>query len=142
MSKYLLALVPLLVLTACEPSAPADPAKAAQQERAAMSVADPRLPTGFAIFTAGGDVQELDFSEPSTGGKIFSFSIIASPQSVVQFYEAQALAAGMTYDGRLNAGEVLSYEARKAEGEPKTFGATATRKGEYTNVTLMFDVTS
>lgn len=141
MSKYLLALVPLLVLTACEPSAPADPAKAAQEERAATSIADPRLPDGFAIFTAGGDVQELDFSEPSTGGKIFSFSVIAPPQNILRFYEQQSTAVGMAVDGRYNGGEVLSYEARKAEGEPKTFGVTATRKGEYTNVVLNFDVT-
>ncbi|MFM9978888.1 MAG: hypothetical protein ACKVOP_12705 [Sphingomonadaceae bacterium] len=142
MSKAYLALVPLLILNACGPSAPADPVKAAQAERAAMSVADPRLPTGFSIFTGGGgDVQELDFAEPSTGGKIFSFSVIAPPQNILRFYEEQSTAVGMAVDGRYNGGEVLSYEARKAEGEPKTFGVTATRKGEYTNVVLNFDVT-
>ena len=141
MSKAYLALVPLLILAACVPAAPADPVKAAQAQRAAVSMPDPRLPAGFAIFTNGGEVQELDFAEPQTGGTIVSFSIIAPPQNILRFYEEQSTAVGMAVDGRYNGGEVLSYEARKAEGEPKTFGVTATRKGEYTNVVLNFDVT-
>jgi hypothetical protein len=140
MSRNLL-LLPLLAVAACGPSAPADPVKAAEEQRAAMSIPDPRLPAGFAIYTAGGAIQELDVAEPETGGKVVTFSVVAPPQNILRFYEEQATAAGMSVAGRYNGGEVLSYEARKAEGEPRTFGATATRKGEYTNVVLNFDVT-
>ncbi len=142
MSYRLAGLLPLLLIAGCEASTPADPAKTRAEATAAVSRADPNLPAGFALFTGGTEVVELEAAEPSTGGKIVTYSITAPPREVVRFYEAQATAAGMTNAGSMNGAEILSYEARKAEGSPRTFGVTALQKGEYTNVTLNFDVTS
>ena len=46
------------------------------------------------------------------------------------------------YAGRMNGGEILSYEARHDGGTPRTFSVTAHDKGANTNVTLSFDVTA
>ncbi len=135
-----LAMIPMLALSACDR---ADPAKQAAERRAETAQADPRLPAGFTIFHGGSQVLELGMAEPPTGGKIFTYSINAPLGEVMAHYRREAEAAGMTYRGRMNGGEIMSYEARReGEGEPRSFGATALRKGEFTNITLMFDVTA
>jgi hypothetical protein len=107
-----------------------------------MSRPDERLPAGFPIYMGTGDgAKEVALMEPPTGGKIMTFSIVARPMDVRNFYEERATAAGMTISGRLDAADIVSVEATKPGGTPHSFGATATRKGEFTNVTLMFDVT-
>ena len=139
-SFRLLALVPLVALAACNQT-PADPAKAAAERVAAESRADPRLPAGFPIYLGSDGARDFELKDIPTGGKIATFSIIAKPLDVRAFYQARAIAAGMTITGRLDAGEIVSVEAAKEGGTPATFGATALQKGEYTNVTLMFDAT-
>ncbi len=138
MSKRLLILLPPMLVAACGPSASEDSAP-----KVALSRADPALPAGFTLFTGGSDIVGYNASAPETGGTVVTWSMIAQPSDVIRHYETEALAAGLTYAGRLNGGEILSYEARRTgEGEPKTFSATVLKKGEYTNVTLNFDVTA
>lgn len=140
-SVRLFALLPFAVLAACnEP--PADPVKAAAERVGEVSRPDPQLPDGFPIFLGDDGAREFTVKDVPTGGKIATFSIHAKPLDVRKFYEDRATAAGMTISGRLDAGEIVSVEARKEGGNPRTFGATALRKGEFTNVTLMFDVTA
>lgn len=134
-------IAPLALLGACNQT-PADPAKAAAERVAEVSRADPQLPDGFPIFLGEDGARELVVKAVPTGGKIVTFSIHARPLDVRKFYEDRATAAGMTISGRLDAGEIVSVEARKPDGSPRTFGATALQKGEFTNVTLMFDVTA
>lgn len=135
------AILPLVLVAACNQT-PQDPAKAAAEKMAEVSRPDPQLPDGFPIFLGVDGAREFAVREVESGGKIATFSIHARPMAVRQFYEERAKAAGMTIAGRMDGGEIVSVEARRAEGNPKTFGATALRKGEFTNVTLMFDVTS
>lgn len=140
-SLLTLAVLPLLALAACNQT-PEDPATVAREAVAAASRVDPRLPAGFPIYLGSGEgAREVTLMSPPTGGKIMTFSIVAKPLDVRQFYEDRATAAGMTIAGRMDAGEIVSVEARHEGGTPRTFGATALQKGEYTNVTLMFDVT-
>lgn len=139
MSKRLIALLPLLVLAACSPSGTGEDAA----PKAAMSRPDPALPSGFTLYTAGGNILDYAATEPDTGGKVVTYSLIAPLDEVYRHYERESEAAGMTYAGRLNAGELLSYESRRSgPGVPRTFSATVLKKGQYTNVTLNFDVTS
>lgn len=138
MSKRLFALLPLLLVAACGPTQDEEPAP-----KVAMSRADPSLPPGFTLYTGGGDVLELASSEPETGGKVVTWSITGEAEEVIRHYQRESIAAGMRYAGRLNGGEILSYEARRpGEGTPQTFSATVLRKGQYTNITLNFDVTA
>lgn len=140
-SLRLIALLPLALLAACN-QAPENPAAVAAERVAQLSRADPQLPDGFPIFLGEDGAREFVVKDVPTGGKIATFSIHAKPLDVRQFYEDRATAAGMTISGRLDAGEIVSIEARKEGGNPRSFGATALRKGEFTNVTLMFDVTA
>ena len=137
----MLAFLPLALVAACN-QAPQDPTKAAAERMAAISRPDPRLPDGFPIFLGDDGAREFVVEDVPTGGKIATFSIHARPMAVRRFYEERATAAGMTIAGRMDGGEIVSVEARRDEGNPRTFGATALQKGEFTNVTLMFDVTS
>jgi hypothetical protein len=129
--------VPLFALAACsggevEKQADARP----------VAVADERLPDGFTLYQVQQDALEVQESSPPTGGKIITFSVIAPAEQILRHYEREAEAAGLAYAGRLNAGEILSWEGRReGEGTPRTFGVTVLRKSEYSNVTLMFDVT-
>ena len=129
--------VPLLALAACsggeaEKKADAPP----------VAVADERLPDGFTLYQGRQGAAEVQESSPPTGGKIVTFSVNAPAEQIVRHYEREAEAAGLTYAGRLNAGEILSWEGRReGEGSPRTFGVTVLRKSEFSNVTLMFDVT-
>jgi hypothetical protein len=139
MSKRLTALLPLLLIAGCGDTAGED----AAAPKAALSRTDAALPSGFTLYTGGRDIIGFSASEPETGGTVVTWSMIAEPGDVIRHYEAEALTAGLTYAGRLNGGEILSYEARRTgEGEPRTFSATVLKKGEYTNVTLNFDVTA
>jgi hypothetical protein len=107
-----------------------------------VAVADERLPDGFTLYQGQQGAIEVQESSPPTGGKIITFSVNAPAEQIVRHYEREAEAAGLAYAGRLNAGEILSWEGRReGEGSPRTFGVTALRKSEYSNVTLMFDVT-
>ncbi|QJQ32670.1 hypothetical protein GV829_09590 [Sphingomonas lacunae] len=137
----MLAFLPLALVAACNQE-PQDPAKAAEAKMAAISRPDPRLPVGFPIYLGEDGAREFVVEDVPTGGKIATFSIHARPLAVRNFYEERAKAAGMTIAGRMDGGEIVSVEARKEGGNPRTFGATALQKGEFTNVTLMFDVTS
>jgi hypothetical protein len=135
----IVALLPLALLAACSESAQTK----ATEQRIASTQVDKRLPAGFTIFHGGSTVRELAVVEPATGGKIVTFSIDAPLNEVMAHYRREADAAGLAYAGRMNGGEIMSYEARReGEGAPRKFGATALRKGEFTNVTLMFDVTA
>ncbi len=134
------AILPLILLSACDN---AEPVKQAADRQAQTAQADPRLPAGFTLYHGAAAVLELDMTEPPTGGRIFTYSTDVPLNEVMAHYRREADASGMAYAGRMNGGEIMSYEARRAgEGSPRTFGATALRKGEYTNVTLMFDVTA
>ena len=139
MNMRLIAVLPLVMMAACSPSGGfEDPAP-----KVAMSRTDPALPAGFTLYTAGGNILDYSATEPETGGKVVTYSLIAPLDDVYRHYERESEAAGMTYAGRLNAGELLSYESRRSgEGVPHTFSATVLKKGEYTNVTLNFDVTA
>lgn len=138
MSKHMILLATLLVVAGCGQSVNDNAVP-----KIAVSRSDPALPAGFTLYTGGGDIVGYTASEPETGGTVVTWSLVAQPNTVIRHYEAEALAAGLTYAGRLNGGEILSYEARRnGEGVPKTFSATVLKKGEYTNVTLNFDVTA
>lgn len=143
MTRLTAAILPALLLAACGPSAPADPAREAAQRRANVSQADPRLPTGFAIYRGEvGDVREFQIA-PAGEGQIATFSVIGRPETIRRFYEEQAVAAGMQVIGRVSTGDFMSVDARRqGAGNPHTFSMAAVHKGEYTNVTLMFNVTA
>ena len=133
--------LPAMLLCACG-SEPGTSTRTATETAATMSRPDDRLPSGFPIYMGTGDgAKEVTVMEPPTGGKIMTFSSVARPMDVRNFYEERAVAAGMTICGRLDAADIVSVDATKPGGPPHSFGATATRKGEFTNVTLMFDVT-
>ena len=138
MSKRLIAQLPLLLIAACGPTAGDEPAP-----KQAVSRTDPALPAGFTVYLGSDGTREFTVSEPDTGGTVVTWAMIADPTEIIRHYEREALASGMTYAGKLNGGEIISYEARReGEGNPRTFSATVLRKGEYTNVTLNFDVTA
>ncbi len=114
------------------------------QRAQAVSRADPRLPGGFPIYLgSAGQVRAFEVMETRQGGKIATFSVQAEPKDVIAFYETAARNAGLSYAGRFETDAQASYEARRTSGDarPRTFGATAQRKSEWANVTLMFDVT-
>ncbi|MEQ1687941.1 MAG: hypothetical protein ABL874_05160 [Sphingopyxis sp.] len=142
MPRLAVLLAPALLLAACGPSTPADPAREAAQHRANVSQADPRMPTGFTIYRGEvGDVREFQIA-PAGDGQIATFSVIGRPDTIRRFYEDQAVAAGMQVIGRVSTGDFMSVDARRAgAGNPHTFSMAAVHKGEYTNVTLMFNVT-
>lgn len=142
MTRLVATLISALLLTACEPSAPADPAREAAQHRANVSQADPRMPTGFTIYRGEvGDVREFQIA-PAGNGQIATFSVIGRPGTIRTFYEDQAVAAGMQVIGRVSTGDFMSVDARRpGAGNPHSFSMAAVHKGEYTNVTLMFNVT-
>ena len=143
MARIIAALLPIALLSACGPSAPANPAQEAAQHRANVSQADPRMPTGFAIYRGEvGDVREFQIA-PAGDGQIATFSVIGRPETIRRFYEEQAVAAGMQVVGRVSTGDFMSVDARRTgAGNPHTFSMAAVHKGEYTNVTLMFNVTA
>lgn len=132
----------LAMLAACQPSAPADPAKAEASARAAQSRADPRIPGGIPIFLGRtGQITEFEIMDAGQG-KIATYAVIAQPWDVRNFYEADGLARGYEVIGRVNGGLFQSVDMRRLNGPaPRTFSAMAVHKGEYTNVTLNFDVT-
>lgn len=130
--------VPLLALAACS----GGDAEKKQADAPPVAVADERLPDGFTLYQGRQGAAEVQESSPQTGGKIITFSVNAPAEQIIRHYEREAEAAGLTYAGRLNAGEILSWEGRReGEGSPRTFGVTVLRKSEFSNVTLMFDVT-
>lgn len=122
----------------------ADPAKAAAARRAAVSLADPRMPGNFPIYVGqSGQVREFRASDaiPGQPGRVISYSVIGRPDIVRDFYEDHAETVGMTVEGRVSSVDFMSVDARRtATGSPRTFSAMAVKKGEYTNVTLQFDV--
>ncbi len=132
----------LLLLAACQPSAPADPAKADAAARAAQSRADPRIPGGIPIFLGRtGQITEFEIMDAGQG-KIATYSVVARPWDIRDFYEAEGKARGYEVIGRVNGGMFQSVDMRRLNGPaPRTFSAMAVHKGEYTNVTLNFDVT-
>ena len=138
-SLLLAAAIPFALLAACGESQ--NPTKAAAEQHAAVSRPDERLPTGFTIFLGDSGAKEFTTMSPPTGGTIATFSVEAKPADVIAFYEREAQAAGMTYAGRMNGGDIMSYEARHDGGTPRTFSVTAHDKGPNTNVALSFDVT-
>ncbi|MEQ1726125.1 MAG: hypothetical protein ABL882_09395 [Sphingopyxis sp.] len=142
MARLIVAILPALFVTACGPSTPADPAREAAQHRANISQADPRMPTGFTIYRGEvGDVREFQIA-PAGNGQIATFSVIGRPGTIRTFYEEQAVAAGMQVIGRVSTGDFMSVDARaQGAGNPHSFSMAAVHKGEYTNVTLMFNVT-
>ncbi|MEQ1509342.1 MAG: hypothetical protein ABL909_02940 [Sphingopyxis sp.] len=142
MNRFATALIPAMLLAACGPAAPADLVKQAEQRRANVSQTDPRMPNGFAIYRGEvGDVREFQIA-PAGEGQIATFSVIGRPETIRRFYEDQAVAAGMQVIGRVSTGDFMSVDARRqGAGAPHTFSMAAVHKGEYTNVTLMFNVT-
>lgn len=143
MMRAYFALVPALLLVGCDAPPAADPAREAALHRAHVSQADPRMPAGFTIYRGEvGDVREFQIA-PADSGQIATFSVIGRPGTIRQFYEDQAVAAGMQVIGRVSTGDFMSVDARRqGPAKPHTFSAMAVHKGEYTNVTLVFDVTS
>lgn len=142
MIRLTTAILPALLLTACGPSTPANPAQEEAKHRANVSQADPRMPTGFTIYRGEvSAVREFQIA-PAGNGQIATFSVIGRPSTIRTFYEDQAIAAGLQVIGRVSTGDFMSVDARRqGAGNPHTFSMAAVHKGEYTNVTLMFNVT-
>lgn len=130
-----------MTLAACgERSAGGTTTKAAAST--AASRPDPRLPDGFPIYLGATGARALEVMKTRQGGTIATFSVQATAAEVVGFYEDVSKRQGMAYAGRYDTDSNRSYEARRqGEGRPRTFGAVAIDKGEWTNVTLNFDVT-
>ncbi|MCC7394267.1 MAG: hypothetical protein IT553_05370 [Sphingomonadaceae bacterium] len=132
----------MVLLAACQPSAPTDPAKAAASARAAQSRSDPRIPGGIPLFLGRtGQITEFEILDAGQG-KIATYSVDARPWDIRDFYEAEGLARGYEVIGRVNGGLFQSVDMRRLNGAaPRTFSVMAVHKGEFTNVTLNFDVT-
>jgi hypothetical protein len=134
-----LASLPVMVLSGCNIGGSETPAQQ-QQRQQALTRPDSNLPAGFDLYVGRGEVRE--FAVGTQGeGKIISYSIIADPRDIVQHYERQATAAGMTYAGRVDGGENLSYDFTHRGATPHSMSVNTLKKGEYTNVSLYFDVT-
>lgn len=132
----------LLLLTGCDAVGGASGQSQDKDARQPVSRADERLPAGFELYVGQrGDVREVTAMSPDTGGTIVTYSVRARPQDVVAFYEAAATAKGMDMAGRVSAAELYGYDAHKDGGTPHSFGVVAISKGEFTNVSLSFDVT-
>ncbi len=123
---------------------PADPAKAAADRRASVSLTDPRMPANFPIYVGQtGQVREFQASDaiPGQPGRVISYSVIGRPDIIRDFYKDYAESVGMTVEGRVSSADFMSVDARRSgTGSPRTFSAMAVKKAEYTNVTLQFDV--
>ena len=133
----------LALLSACSGASSGDGAgKGDKAAEVKVSRPEPKLPKGFELYIgAEGDVREFTVLNPPTGGMIATYSLRAKPEDVVAFYEQVATKQGMVLAGRVSAPDFYNYDGRKEGGSPRTFGATAVAKGEFTNVSLAFDVT-
>ena len=121
------------------------PGKAAPTQREQLSQENAELPQGMRLFSGqSNNVTEFD-SRPAGefGGKIITYSTIGMPWTVREFYETEGTRNGMQVVGRVSAGAVQSVDLRRMEGDakPHTFSVQAVHKSEYTNVTIMIDVT-
>lgn len=127
-----------LLLPACDSPAfrgPADPVV----EAGLTGAADERLPEGFTLANGQGGVRDLSISEENRV-TIAAFATVAPPRAIIAFYRSEAEAAGMTYAGRVDAADMITLRMAKADGDPYSIAITALRRGEFTNVTLMFNV--
>ncbi|MFM6854091.1 MAG: hypothetical protein ACKOUM_08425, partial [Sphingopyxis sp.] len=112
----LFAAVPMLALAACgdtgaAPSTAAGGAGAGATGAAALSRADERMPHGMAVYV--GQSGARDFSiQDSAQGQIATYAVAAKPHDVVAFYEDAAKKLGMTYNGRVDAGDIVNVEMK------------------------------
>lgn len=149
MNRLTLIALPLamLALSACDGSSRTNgdaASKGGSPTTAAGPVrtqADERLPAGFTLINGGGGIRDLSVEDAQGDGKIVAYATIVPPRDAVAHYEREAVAAGMTVIARMDAGEIRAVNARRTGGAaPHTISATASQKGEFTNITLMFDI--
>jgi len=142
MKRSLLALaLPVMLLAGCQPGG--DPQKAAAEHLAEVSRADPRIPAGFKLYIGSDGAH--DFSIHDAGrGKIATWAVTDRPHDVTRYYEDEAVAAGFEVIGRVDAGDLTSLDVRTKDADAAhrhTMSVMAADKGEFTNITLMYDVT-
>ncbi len=100
---------------------------------------DPRLPTGFSLATGRGGVRDLAVSEAMDGVQVVTFATVGSPRIVTQFYRQQATAAGMTYAGQMDAGDMIATNFARTVGTPKRMSISVSDEGEFVNISLTFN---
>jgi hypothetical protein len=120
----LAALTPMLA--ACElgggerPTAPPDTSELS-------STIDPRLPEGFTLATGRGGARDLAVTGEAGGDQVITYATIGSPRIVTQFYRLEATAAGMTYAGQMDAGDMIATNFARATGAPRRLSARRTK---------------
>ena len=107
---------------------------------AAQGRADARLPQGFTLIEGSGGIRDLSVAEAEGGGKNVAFATIVPPRDAIAFYEAQGSALGMIVAGRMTASDMIALNMQRETGSPRRFSVTASQKGEFTNISLMFDI--
>jgi hypothetical protein len=127
-------------LSACDLGGAGERAEAEREMAASLrGVADERLPDGFTLVNGRGGIRDLAIS--TEGNTIIaSFATIATPRAVTNHYRREAEAAGMTYAGQLEATDMISTNYQREDPRPRTLSASALQKGEFTNITLSFDI--
>ena len=140
MNRYTaLIVLPLLALAGCN-SASA-PEEAEKAKSAAVSRPDERLPDGFTLYVGTSGARDFSIQRAGTG-EIATWAVVAKPQDVTAFYEAQAVAAGFTVVGRVSAEDYYSVDTRRdGDGRPRTISVTTSRKDEYATVAFKIDTT-
>jgi hypothetical protein len=104
-----------------------------------VSTDDPRLPEGFSLATGSGGVRDLAVSGEPGGDQVISYATIAPPRFITQFYRQEATAARMTYAGQMDAGDMIATNFARTEGAPRRLSVSASKKGEFTNISLTFN---
>lgn len=138
-SAFMLAALALLPgLSACELGG-GERRTAPPDTSALTSTVDPRLPEGFSIAAGEGGVRDLAVSGEPGGDQVISWSTVAPPRIVTQFYRQQATQAGMVYAGQLDAGDLIATNFARTDGAPRRLSVSASREREFTNVSLTFN---
>ncbi len=102
--------------------------------------ADGRLPQGFTLANGRGGIRDLSVDATPNRSTVVAFATIAPPRAITAYYRREAEAAGMTYAGQMDAGDMLATNFRRADPYPRTFSVNASQRGAFTNVTLVFDL--
>lgn len=100
---------------------------------------DPRLPEGFSLATGEGGVRDLAVSGEPGGDQVITWATVGSPRIVTQFYRQEATAAGMTYAGQLDAGDMIATNFARTTGSPRRLSVSVTDEGAFMNISLTFN---
>ncbi len=128
------------MLTACGgDGADRSPTGSAALTGGVTSGPHPDMPQGFAVAQGPQGVAEFNSdTDEAAGMQVVSYVTDGPPRAITRFYEDMAVSNGMTVTGRVSATDLFSVSARREAGAPRVFSASASQKGELTNVVVNF----